>query len=71
MLNLVHDATADAVVEIEATAPGIDELCRMAAKEMLAVALLAERRAYLLPPEKVTVGILAICAAIDEDGPDP
>jgi hypothetical protein len=47
MLKLVHDATATAVDDPEALATGLDELCRMAAQEMLAVALLAERRAYL------------------------
>ena len=47
MLKLVHDATASAVGENEATTIGLDELCRMAAQEMLAVALLAERRSYL------------------------
>ena len=47
MLKLVHDATASAVGENEPTTVGLDELCRMAAQEMLAVALLAERRAYL------------------------
>jgi hypothetical protein len=47
MLKLVHDATADAVGESEASTIELDELCRLAAKEMLAVALLAERRAYL------------------------
>ena len=47
MLKLVHDATADAVGEAEPSTVGLDELCRLAAKEMLAVALLAERRAYL------------------------
>ena len=47
MLKLVHDATADAVGESEASTIDLDELCRLAAKEMLAVALLAERRAYL------------------------
>ena len=47
MLKLVHDATASAVGENEPTMIGLDELCRMAAQEMLAVALLAERQAYL------------------------
>ena len=47
MLKLVHDATADSVGEAEPSTVGLDELCRLAAKEMLAVALLAERRAYL------------------------
>ena len=47
MLKLVHDATAGAVGESEAPTIELDELCRLAAKEMLAVALLAERRAYL------------------------
>jgi transposase-like protein len=47
MLKLVHDATADAVDDPETHEIGLDELCRTAAQEMLAVALLAERRAYL------------------------
>ncbi len=47
MLNLVHDATATAVDDPEALAIDLDELCRVAAKEMLAIALLAERQAYL------------------------
>ena len=47
MLKLVHDTTADAVGESEPQTIDLDELCRLAAKEMLAVALLAERRAYL------------------------
>ena len=47
MLMLVHDATADAVGEADPSTVDLDELCRLAATEMLAVALLAERRAYL------------------------
>ena len=47
MLKLVHDATATAVDDPEALAIDLDELCRVAAKEMLAIALLAERQAYL------------------------
>jgi len=47
MLKLVHDATADAVGENELQTVDLDELCRLAATEMLRVALLAERRAYL------------------------
>src|SRR5579883_1023768 len=47
MLKLVDDATATAVGGEEPQTIELDELCRMAAKEMLAVALLAERRAYL------------------------
>ena len=47
MLKLVQDATADAVGEGDLSTVDLDELCRLAAKEMLAVALLAERRAYL------------------------
>ena len=47
MLKLVHDATTDAVGESEPSTIDLDELCRLAAKEMLAVALAAERRAYL------------------------
>ncbi len=47
MLKLVDDATEDAVGESEVSTIDLDELCRLAAQEMLAVALLAERRAYL------------------------
>jgi putative transposase len=47
MLKLVHDATAGAVGDSEPTTIQLDELCRLAAQEMLAVALMAERRAYL------------------------
>ena len=47
MLKLVHDATADAVRESEPRTFELDELCRLAAKEMLAAALAAERRAHL------------------------
>ena len=45
MLKIVHDD--DAPAEPEAPSVGLDELCRLAAREMLAVVLLAERRAYL------------------------
>jgi transposase-like protein len=47
MLKLVHDATAKVVDDPEAMTVDLDELCRVAAQEMLAMALLAERRAYL------------------------
>lgn len=48
MLKIVHDAAADAVADDpEAMAVSLDELCRIAAEQMLAIALLAERRAYL------------------------
>jgi transposase-like protein len=47
MLELVHDASASAVGENKPMTIGLDELCQVAAQEMLAVALLAERRAYL------------------------
>jgi transposase-like protein len=51
MLSLVHDADGheDAARDVAglAEAVGLDELCRLAAREMLAVALEAERRAYL------------------------
>jgi len=47
MLKLVHDATAEVVDAPEDLAVGLDELCRLAAQDMLRVALLAERRAYL------------------------
>ncbi len=47
MLGLVHDTLQGAVGAAEASTVGLDELCRLAAKEMLAVALLAKRLAYL------------------------
>lgn len=47
MLRIVHDADADAAAEEDAQALDLDELCRLAAREMLAIALEAERRAYL------------------------
>ena len=47
MLKLVHTNT-EAIDELEAASTvDLDELCRMAAQQMLATALLAERRAYL------------------------
>jgi hypothetical protein len=46
MLKLVHDASTRAEDD-PTTEVGLDELCRLAAQEMLKVALLAERRAYL------------------------
>ena len=45
MLKLVHDdeeRTDDGPVTVD-----LDELCRLAARQMLATALLAERQAYL------------------------
>jgi len=51
MLSLVHDADADTDAARDGREPAVasdlDELCRLAAREMLAVALEAERRAYL------------------------
>jgi putative transposase len=47
MLKLVQDATAPAVDDPETLTMDLDELCRVAAQQMLATALLAERRAYL------------------------
>jgi hypothetical protein len=47
MLKLVHDADVVAVDDPEALKIDLDEICRVAAQEMLAVSLLAERRAYL------------------------
>jgi putative transposase len=47
MLKLVQDVTADAVDDPEAMTVDLDEMCRIAAQEMLAMALAAERRAYL------------------------
>jgi putative transposase len=47
MLKLVHDATKYAVGDEQPATVGLDELCRLAAQDMLAVSLLAERRAYL------------------------
>lgn len=45
MLKLVHDSAERA--DDNATTVDIDELCRLAAREMLAIALKAERQAYL------------------------
>ena len=45
MLKLVHAAEESA--DNEPTMVDVDELCRLAAKQMLATALLAERQAYL------------------------
>ena len=52
MLSLVHDADGhtDAALDTDGgdgAVVGLDELCRLAAREMLTVALEAERRAYL------------------------
>jgi putative transposase len=47
MLKLVHDATAEVANDPQDLAVGLDELCRLAAQDMLKVALWAERRAYL------------------------
>jgi transposase-like protein len=48
MLKIVHEAAAGAVADDrEAMTVSLDELCRIAAQQMLATALLAERRAYL------------------------
>ena len=45
MLRIVHDA--DTAAPEDTPALDLDELCRIAAREMLAIALEAERRAYL------------------------
>ena len=45
MLRIVHDAGTQGELEDERV--DLDELCRLAAREMIAVALEAERRAYL------------------------
>lgn len=47
MLRIVHDASASEPPGADATPLDLDELCRVAAREMLALALDAERRAYL------------------------
>ena len=47
MLKLLHGDAAGAAEDVEAAAVDLDELCRVAAQDMIAVALLAERRAYL------------------------
>src|SRR3989304_4429331 len=48
MLRIVHDAPGpDANDAGDGPALDLDELCRLAAREMLALALEAERRAYL------------------------
>ena len=45
MLKLVHDAAERAANDL--TTVDLDELCRLAARQMLATALLAERQVYL------------------------
>lgn len=45
MLRIVHDA--DAATAEDAQPLDLDELCRLAARDMIAIALEAERRAYL------------------------
>ena len=47
MLKLVHDATAEVANDPEELTVSLDELCRLAAQDMIRVALLAERQAYL------------------------
>lgn len=47
MLKLVHGASAQVVDDPEELSVDLDELCRLAAQDMLRLALLAERRAYL------------------------
>ena len=47
MLKILQGDGACAADEVEAARLGLDELCRVAAQDMLALALLAERRAYL------------------------
>ncbi|MBW3605144.1 MAG: IS256 family transposase [Actinobacteria bacterium] len=50
MLSVVHDTdehTDAAHVDLDDATLGLDEICRLAAREMIAVALEAERRAYL------------------------
>jgi hypothetical protein len=47
MLKLLQDDNAPVVDDPAALEMGLDELCRVAARQMLATALLAERRAYL------------------------
>jgi transposase-like protein len=46
-LKLLQDTTVDAVDDPEAMSIDLDEMCWIAAQEMLAVARGAERRAYL------------------------
>ena len=45
MLRIVHDAARPGADEVPV--PDLDELCRIAARQLLAIALEAERRAYL------------------------
>jgi len=47
MLKLLHGDAAGAATDFEAPELGLDDICRLAAQDMLAVTLLAERRAYL------------------------
>ncbi len=47
MLKLLQGDAACAARDVEPAPLGLDEFCRIAAQDMIAVALLAERRAYL------------------------
>jgi transposase-like protein len=47
MLKIAHDAAVEKPAAIEEMAIDLDELCQMAAREMLALALEAERRSHL------------------------
>lgn len=47
MLKLLHGEGAGAAEDVDAAAVDLDEICRLAAQDMIAVGLLAERRAYL------------------------
>jgi putative transposase len=47
MLKVVQDPTTDAVADPQSLAIDLDEICRLAVEERIAIALLAERRAYL------------------------
>lgn len=47
MLKIVNDPSVEGPAGLEGGVVGLDELCRMAAQEMLAVAVETERRVYL------------------------
>jgi putative transposase len=57
MLRVMHDdndTSEGAAAEVAGVEPDLDELCRMAARQMIAVALEAERRAWLDAHAEVT-----------------
>jgi putative transposase len=54
MLRVVHETDPNAEDTAAGAGPDLDELCRLAAREMIAVALEAERRAWLDAHAEIT-----------------